>query len=90
MRGPISNNVIGPRFPVNLHQGLYLYVLDNPRADYTLARGPIRNKFIRPRFPVNLHQGLYLYVLDKPRVDYTLARAPLYAGPNWEQLVQLA
>ena len=27
-------------FPVNLHQGLYLYIFDKPRVDYTLARGP--------------------------------------------------
>ena len=40
MRGPIGNNFSRPRFPVNLHQGLYLYVLDKPRVDYTLARGP--------------------------------------------------
>ena len=72
-RDLIGNNFSRPRFPVNLHQGLYLYVLDKPRVDYTLAWGPIGNNFSRPRFPVNLHQGLYLYVLDKPRVDYTLA-----------------
>ena len=31
-----------PRLQVNLHQGLYLYVLDKPTVDYTLARGPLR------------------------------------------------
>ena len=35
MRGPIGNNFSRPRFPVNLHQGLYLYVLDKLRVDYT-------------------------------------------------------
>ena len=27
---------------INLHRGLYLYVLDKPRVDYTLARGTLR------------------------------------------------
>ena len=67
-------------FPVNLHQGLYLCVLDKPRVDYTLARGPVGTNFSQPRFPVNLHQGLYLCVLDKPKVDYTIARGPLRRG----------
>ena len=30
MRGPIGNNFSRPKFPVNLRQGLYLYVLDKP------------------------------------------------------------
>ena len=66
--GPNWEQFQSAQVPNNLHQGLYLYVLDNLRVDYTLARGPIGNSFSRPRFPVNLHQGLYLYVLDKPRV----------------------
>ena len=40
--GHIENNFSRPRFPVNLHQGLYLYVLDKPRVDYPLTRGPLR------------------------------------------------
>ena len=39
--GPIRNNYSRPRFPVNLHQGMYLYVVDKPRVDYTLTRGPL-------------------------------------------------
>ena len=39
--GPIGNNFSWPWFPVNLHQGLYLYVLDKPRVDYTLVWGPL-------------------------------------------------
>ena len=31
-----------PRLQVNLHQDLYLHVLDKPTVDYTLARGPLR------------------------------------------------
>ena len=87
MRGPIGNNFSRPRFPVNMHQGLYLYVLDKPRVDYTLARGPLMRG-------APLCAGLpYAHdpIGNKPRVDYTLARgplmrgAPLCAGPNWEQ-----
>ena len=33
---------VRPRFPANLHQGLYLCVLDKTRVGYTLARGPLR------------------------------------------------
>ena len=36
-----GNNFTRHRFPVNLHQCLYLYVLNKPRVDYTLARGPL-------------------------------------------------
>ena len=36
--GAIGNKFCRPRFPVNLYQGLYLYVLDKPRVDYTLAQ----------------------------------------------------
>ena len=39
-RGPIGNSFIRCSFPDNLHQGLYMYVLDKPRVDYTLARAP--------------------------------------------------
>ena len=42
MRDPIGNNFSRPRFPINLHQGLYLYVLDKPRVDYILARDTLR------------------------------------------------
>ena len=42
VRGLIGNKFGRPRFSVNLHQGLYLYVLDKARVDYTLARGPLR------------------------------------------------
>ena len=38
--GPIGNNFSRSRFPVNLQQRLYLYVLDKPRVDYTLAQSP--------------------------------------------------
>ena len=41
-RAQFGNNFIWPRFPVNLHQGLYLYVLYKPRVCYTLAQGPLR------------------------------------------------
>ena len=37
VRGPIGNNFSQPRFPVNLHQGLYLYVLDKPIVGGPLA-----------------------------------------------------
>ena len=42
---------MGTRFPVNLHQGLYLYVLEKPRVDYTLAligAGTIGSIVLRP------------------------------------------
>ena len=42
MQGPIGSNFSRPRFPVNLHQGLYLYVLDKPKLNYTLPRGPLK------------------------------------------------
>ena len=42
VQGPIGNKFSQPRFPVNLHQGLYLYVPDKTRVDYTLAQGPLR------------------------------------------------
>ena len=72
---------------MNLHQGLYLDVLDKTTIDYTLARGPIGNNFSRPRFPVNLHQGLYLYVLNKTTVDYTLALGPI--RNNWSNSLKV-
>ena len=78
MRGQIGNNFSRPRFPVNLHQGLYLYVLDKPRVDYTLARGPLKRG--AQLGTISVGPGLYLYVLDKPRVDYTLAWGPLRRG----------
>ena len=31
----IRNNFSRPRFPVNLHQCLYLYVLDKPRVEHS-------------------------------------------------------
>ena len=43
VRGPVGNYFSRPTFPVNLHQGLYLYVFGKPRVDDTLpgAIGPI-------------------------------------------------
>ena len=41
VRGPFGNSFIRPRFQVNLHRGVYLYVLDKTIVDYTLARGSL-------------------------------------------------
>ena len=54
VRGPIGNNISRPRFPVNLHQGLYLHVLDKLIVDYTLARGPIGSNYLMAG-PVCMH-----------------------------------
>ena len=56
--GHIENNFSRPRFPVNL-LGLYLYVLDKPRVDYTLARGPLRRGAqLRAIGPIGLRPAL--------------------------------
>ena len=52
-----------PRFPCNLQQGLYLYVLDKPRIDYTLARGPLRRRTqLGPIGPIGLRPARYVCV----------------------------
>ena len=43
-----------------MHQGLYLYVFDKPRVDYTLARGPVRRRAqVGPIGPVDLRTALF-------------------------------
>ena len=59
--GPIRNNFSRPRLPVNLHQGLYLYVLDKLRVDYTLAQGPLRcGAQLGAIGPIGLRSALYV------------------------------
>ena len=46
-------------FPVHMHQGLYLYVLDQPRVYYTLVRGPLsRGAQLGAIGPIGLRQAI--------------------------------
>ena len=81
-RGPIGNSFSWPGFPVNLHQGLYLYVLDKPRVDYTLVRGPLMcvvqlgTVSVGPGSQSTCTKVCTCMYLTS-RVDYTLVRGPL-------------
>ena len=68
MLGPIGNNFSRPRFPVNLHQGIsiYLYVLDKPRVD-PLRRGAQLGAIS----PIGLRPALYTRYIAANRKERT-------------------
>ena len=76
MRGPTGNIFNRPRFPVNLHQGLY-----NLRVDYTLARGPL----IGAGHNWEQFQSAQVRSQLAPRSVQPESRLHSIAGNNWEQ-----
>ena len=63
---------------MNLHQGLYLYVLDKPRVDYTLAQGPLRRGAqLGAIGPIGLRLAL-----SKPKVCFVQLKHPVIQSFN--------